>query len=87
MVIKKIHHIKNIEEFFKEHKDEKIVIVNFQENNFRAIKEVVEKAHEQNLGVEIGKNFFFVHDKLRSSCCISNRTFEEVLIQEAENLL
>lgn len=87
MIIKKINHIKNMEDFFKEYKNEKIIIVNFQENKFAIIKEIVEKAHEQNLGVEIGSDFFYIFEKLNTSCCISNRTFEEVLIQEAENPL
>lgn len=87
MIIKKINHIKNMEDFFKEHKNEKIIVVNFQENKFNTIKEVVEKAHKQNMGVEIGSDFFYIFEKLNTSCCISNRILEEVVAVEAENPL
>ena len=87
MIIKKITHIKNMEELIKEHKNEKIIVVNFQENNFTTIKKVVEKCNEENLGVEVGRDFFYIFEKLNTSCCISNRILEEVLIQEAENPL
>lgn len=58
MVIKKITHIKNMEELVKEHKNEKIIVVNFQENNFTTIKKVVEECNKEGLGVEVGRDFF-----------------------------
>lgn len=86
MIIKKMHHIKNIEEFLENHKEEKIIIKDSLANDFERTKKMIKLCNNKKLGVEIGKEFFFISRQL-SSYCISDRTFEEVLIQEAENPL
>lgn len=89
MIIKKIEEIEERKMFIEENKKEKILIKNYETNDFNRMKGVIEdcEAVDKFLQIEIGRDFFLI-TKTRSrsgdgcSYWLSDKTFEEVIKTE-----
>lgn len=90
MIIKKIEELENCrKEFIEKNKEEKILIKNYQSNDFGRMIGVIEdcKAVDKFLQIEIGRNFFFItktNSKIGDGCpyWLSDRTIEELVKEE-----
>lgn len=90
MIIKRIEELENNrKDFIEKNKGEKILIKNYETNDFNRMKGVIEdcEAVDKFLQIEIGRDFFLV-TKARSRCgdgCsywLSDRSFEKVVKTE-----
>lgn len=90
MIIKRIEELENNrKDFIEKNKGEKILIKNYETNNFNRMKGVIEdcEAVDKFLQIEIGRDFFLI-TKARSrsgdgcSYWLSDKTFEEVIKTE-----
>lgn len=90
MIIKKIEEIKNNrKEFIEKNKEEKILIKNYQTNDFSRMTGIIKdcEAVDKFLQIEIGRNFFFItktNTKMGDGCpyWLSERTIEEIIKEE-----
>lgn len=89
MIIKRIDDIEDRKDFIEKNKEEKILIKNYEKNDFWRMRGIINdcKAVDKFLQIEIGRDFFFIM-KTSSVCgegCpyfLSDRKIEEVIQEE-----